>query len=192
MGVNRLQHVPVMSPPPGVGVGSGGFDKSGVLIEYANRFHVKTLVETGLYQGHGSGMSLASRLDYVAIDYQQENIEFGKQVCPTGRFLCGDSAVELARLLEGELRLPVLFWLDAHAISDGEGAPTVCPLAAELPAIAAWRHADQSVVLVDDLWAMGSIRGWPTLDELRELAALGPWDVDETGGIMRLTPRVYT
>jgi hypothetical protein len=81
-----------------------------------------------------------------------------------------------------------LFWLDAHTISAEERSPTVCPVLAELDAIIHWRYADTSVVLVDDLAYFGRVHGWPTLDELYEKAAEGPWQRDEADGVLRLTP----
>lgn len=188
---NPSQHEPAGAPPPGVGPGGDAFDKSGVLREYAARFHVKTLVETGLYGGRGSGMHVPVET-YVAIDYQVANLNEAERICPGGVYLLGDSAEVLPRVLgNDELAPPVLFWLDAHAIDDEEPSPTKCPLTAELAAIGAWEYAPNSVVLIDDLWAMGRVSGWPTLLELRKYARdhASVWECSEEGGIMRLTPR---
>lgn len=178
---------------PGIGSGAGGFDKSLLLKEYAARFGVRTLVETGLYQGRGSGMDV--QVDrYVAIDWQQSNCELALEIAPQGIYHCGDSAEIIATLLDNPgfsgQALPFMFWLDAHALDEDEGAPTVCPLLGELDAIVRWQYAQSSVVLIDDLWAMGQLRGWPTLDELRErVEGCWWWDRDEQDGVMRLTPK---
>ena len=182
------QHGPAGEPLPGVGSGAGGFDKSGLLRSYAATFKCRTLVETGIYQGRGSGDWFPN---YVAVDYQTSNCAAMRRSRPDARVLQGDSALVLRDLLgdEHELETPVLFWLDAHAISEEEDAPTICPVVGELEAIIGWEHAPSSVVLIDDLWGMGSHRGWPTLGELRELADRGPWNRVEQDGYMALTPR---
>jgi hypothetical protein len=181
------QHSPAGELPAGLSPGGvAAYDKSGLLRDYVARYAACSLVETGLYQGHGSGMDVPG-VDYLAIDWQPENVDAARGA--GYRAACGDSAVVLADVI-GHVAAPALFWLDAHAISDDEGSPTVCPLMGELAAIIGWEHAGSSVVLIDDLWGMGTIRGWPTLDELREAAdAPGLWDRDEEMGVMRLTPR---
>jgi hypothetical protein len=131
---------------------------------------------------------------YIAIDWQQENLELAISRVPQGEYFCGDSATVLLSLLvraDWRSPRPVLFWLDAHALTEDEGSPSVCPVLGELDAIGAWEYAGESVVLIDDLWGMGSVRGWPSLDELRERAdSFGCWERDEAGGIMRLTPKL--
>lgn len=191
MSANPFQHAPRGEPPPGVGTGAGGFDKSAVLIDYARQFKCVSLVETGLYGGRGSGMGL-DWLRYFAIDYQPENARLGRLQRPEGVFIVGDSNVELGRLLEhGEVTAPCLFWLDAHAIFPDEPAPTICPVIGELEAILAWENASRSVVLIDDLWGFGSVAGWPSLPELRELTDRGAWNRVEQDGYMALTPRGF-
>lgn len=189
--MNAFQHG-FAGERPGVGVGQGSYDKTALLAEYAARFHVKTLVETGLYQGRGSGMNIPVQR-YIAIDWQQQNCDLLRELCPDAHTYCGDSAALLRWLLtvSPPTGRPVLFWLDAHALDADEGSPTVCPVLGELAAIQAWQHAGSAVVLVDDLWGMGTIRGWPSLDELRD-AADDTWERSEEGGIMRLTPHVST
>ena len=184
--MNTFQHG-FAGERPGIGAGQGGFDKTGLLADYAGRFHVKTIVETGLYQGRGSGMHVPVQR-YIAIDWQQANCDLLRELCPDAHTYCGDSAHLIRWLLTASPPAsPVLFWLDAHALSEDEGAPQVCPVLGELAAIQAWPGAASSVVLVDDLWGMGSLPGWPTLDELRE-AAGDTWARSEDDGIMRLTP----
>lgn len=192
---NPNQHTPAGELPPGLSPGgAAAFDKSGLLREYVGRYRCPTLIETGLYNGAGSGMPIKAAgvvSRYIAIDWQRENVEHARGL--GFEAYCGDSAEVLASLLTEHLDIesPALFWLDAHALDEGEGSPQVCPLLGELDAIIASRYARSSVVLIDDLWGMGSLHGWPTMDELRErVDAAGCWDRDEAGGVMRLTPNL--
>lgn len=190
------QHEPAGALPPGFSRGgAAAYDKSALLAEYAALQGCRTLVETGLYEGQGSGMKLAGRLRYIALDWQEENVRRARE--EGHEAYLGDSAALLVQLLvrpeallTDPLEPPCLFWLDAHALDASEGSPQVCPLLGELAAVVGWEHAARSVVLIDDLWGMGTLAGWPTLDELRErVDAAGLWERDETGGIMRLVPK---
>lgn len=197
---NPDQHVPAGSAPP-LGAGAAAsYDKSGQLLEYARRYGCRSLVETGLYYGAGSGMpvlALGAVERYVAIDYQEDNIQRARAAFAGDArvsLVTGDSAEMLHTILTetfawiGSLPEPVLFWLDAHAISGEEASPTTCPLMAELDAIIAW--AGHSVVLIDDVWGMGRIPGWPTLPEvLKACGDAGLWgDVHDDGATVFCLP----
>jgi hypothetical protein len=185
--VNEHQHSYAGQAPTLVAA-NAQLDKQALLCEYAARFDAQAVIETGLYNGVGSGMAVPD-VAYCAIDYQFDNIARAEQLCPDGLYLWGDSGSELPKFLAGyRFRLPALFWLDAHTISQEERSPTICPVLAELDAIIHWRHATSSVVLVDDLAYFGRVHGWPTLDELYEKAGEGPWQRDEADGVLRLTP----
>lgn len=186
---NPGQHTPSGELAAGLSFGGmAAYDKSGLVGDYAEHYHCRTVIETGLFQGAGSGMKLADRFEYVAFDYQPANIEAAQ--AKGFRAVLGDTAVMLHRWLETDLEVydgTYCFWLDAHAVYEWEDAPTRCPVLYELAAIIAADCFD-SVVLIDDLWGMGTVSGWPTLDELLDLAA-GAWDVSTEGGILRLTPK---
>lgn len=209
LSLNPNQHQPVGEPPSGVGWGGmAAYDKSALLRTYIHAWRCVTLIETGLFNGAGSGMPIKgtnSVKRYIALDYQRENIEAARSA--GFEAYEGDSAYTLDVILNpgeyrygktlvvgqtqspaAEIEAPCLFWLDAHAVYDWEETPNRCPVMGELRAILNWRHAKQSVVLIDDLWGFGTVAGWPTLDELRELADSGPWNRDEIEGSMRLTP----
>jgi hypothetical protein len=97
--------------------------------------------------------------------------------------LCGDSAKLLPEVLKCFFA-PCLIWLDAHP-GEIETAGTYgeTPLRDELRAALFAMHCN-SVILVDDARLFGE-PGWPTLDEVREIAA--GWDVTLADDIVRIT-----
>ncbi len=190
-GGNPNQHVPGGELPAGLSRGGvHSFDKSGLLKETAQRFGCRTLVETGLYQGHGSGMGIGAPIvRYVAVDWQAVNVEHARGLGFEARQ--GDSPAVLRELLTETLPAPVLFWLDAHALDADEGSPQVCPALGELDAIGASAYRDAAVILIDDLWGFGTVPGWPSVAALCEHAERCGWSYESHYGVMRcLSPSV--
>lgn len=144
----------------------------------------RTMIETGLYAGNGSGMQMGVLLDtYIALDIDPEQVASAQARGYTA--VAGDSADTLAGVL-ATVSGPALFWLDAHLVSeyDEENASS---LMGELDAILAWPHHATSVVLIDDLRMCGR-QGWPTVQEIRDKVG-DIWQREEAADIMRLTPR---
>lgn len=164
-------------------------DKVETLIHYMASYPVMALVETGLYQGHGSGMELVRRgllpqECYYVIDHQAENCRLAHAQFPQANFYWDDSATGIRDALRDLGDTPALFWLDAHGVPSDEDFPP-CPLMEELRSIGS--HRSDHVVLIDDLRLMG-YHDWPTIEELR--AAVDPyWQREELNDIMRLVPR---
>lgn len=161
--------------------------KIAVLREYAERFGLRTGVETGIYVGHGSMMEMQDVLDtIILLDFDHLNCAAAMQACPRATVVCGDSRWTLPTVLT-RLDEPALFWLDAHLIEiDGPlTGDYPCPLLDELDAIARLARAG-SVILVDDLRQMGE-NGWPTIERLREKAHAHWGQVEEADDIMRIT-----
>ncbi len=174
--------------------------KTTTLSAYARAYGLNVLVETGLDQGRGSGMDVnISR--YVAIDYQQANVDMARASGFDAR--CGDSSSLLSAVL-AELNESALIWLDAHGLDCGSQHPVLSehfpgwellPLLDELRAVAAWPYGLTSVVLIDDMpviaqWVGVGLTGEPTtaafesfLDHLEM-----PWYRFLHDGILRLTP----
>jgi hypothetical protein len=177
--------------------------KTELLRSYGIAYELRILVETGLWNGHGSGMPIARGFDrYVAVDAQQANWQRAKDAGFEAHF--GSSAIVLPYLLgrranmmrepaERLDRNPALFWLDAHYVVEGDDflAANPSPLLAELRAILEWPHAPRSVVLVDDVRMLGA-PGWPTRDEIAAtLDTFGdnPWEAREVDDVLRLVPQ---
>ncbi len=164
---------------------------------YAHAYGLKTLVETGLYLGYGSGMypDLQAWFDrYIVIDCQISNVQQARANFPAATIMYGDSGKLLPIVADG-LREPALFWLDAHGIPEdfGEGSEFgPFPLLKELEAVA--RSPLPHVVLIDDLCMFGrdswmALVGSPELEELRAFVdGLGVWKREERDCMMRLTP----
>lgn len=157
-----------------------GGGKVQVLRDYLQKTGLRTLVETGLYEGRGSGGSCLDLLDsLVIIDISPDNCDKAGRNYPSARVIQGDSGEVLPAILP-DLG-PALFWLDAHAVTD-DLEENHSPLLAELDAILAWPHAAQSVVLIDDVRMMG-LPGWPTLDDV--LALSDGWEATVKDDILR-------
>ena len=151
------------SPPPHV-------VKERAIQEYAARFGIKTLVETGTLYGD---MVEAMRSDFdqiYSIELSERLYEIAKRRfsrVPAVTLIQGDSGVELGNLV-GKLSGPALFWLDGH-YSEGETAqgPKDTPIFEELEHIFSARR-DGDVILIDDARCFGTYPSYPTLDELRK------------------------
>jgi hypothetical protein len=196
--VHPTQHLPAgQSPGPfvlalGRGQNATPQTKVETLLAGVREHELTVLVETGIWQGGGSGMGVvdagAVREDhYFVVDWQESNCELVRERYPRARVFCGDSAAVLPGIVAGLERVgvPALFWLDAHGIEIDVGFPP-CPLYAELRAI----HSSSlpHVVLIDDMHMMGG-HDWPALDELRSFVdASGRWARTEEHDIMYLTP----
>lgn len=175
-----------------------GGDKVAVIRSYLEGWQLRTMVETGIYEGGGSGggcIDILDRLDMI--DIQEANCEKARANYPTAHVWLGDSAAVLDAMLGEErqgwyLDTPALFWLDAHYVVDYDSEDVLdkypVPLVRELEAIRAWPHAASSVVLIDDVRLFGAY-GWPSTQAVRGMAE-EVWVVEERDDILRCTPRV--
>lgn len=172
-------------PPHGV--------KSSVLRQYAKRFALENLVETGTHNG---GM-----LESIADDFRRVwSIELDPTWAARARrrfarkthvrIIEGDSGAELARLVPA-LPGPTLFWLDAHysGVQTATGELET-PIVRELEHIFA---ADERrhVMIIDDAREFGVAPDYPTLGELQAfvLARRPGLLFDVQDDVIRITPR---
>jgi len=142
--------------------------KQQALLAHADRYGLRTLVETGTCYGD---MVEAVRRDFERV----YSIELSEDLHAEARrrfrgrsnvvLVQGDSAVELAdviRSLEG----PALFWLDGHySGADTAKGEQETPVLAELRHIFAEGNATH-VVIVDDARLFGTDPAYPSVDEL--------------------------
>ena len=149
--------------------------KQSVVKEYAHRYRLGTLVETGTYLGF---MIRATLNVFQKI----HSIELDKALCRRAirkfsqyrhvSILQGDSGEMLANLLKS-LTEPCLFWLDAHHSSGATfktGLGKVAtPIVAELEHILAHPKAREHVILIDDAREFTGKNDYPTISQLREL-----------------------
>ena len=147
--------------------------KRRIVRQYARRFGLRTLVETGTHIGH---MVAAMRKEFEDI----YSIELGRQLYERAcaRFdgekavhlYCGDSASVLPPIIAG-LRTPALFWLDAHYSGGVTARGDIdTPIVAELQRILGSGRMPH-VVLIDDARSFQGTAGYPTPEGLRHLVA---------------------
>ena len=145
--------------------------KQRIIIAYARRFGLTTLVESGTYLGD---MVADVRPRFARI----YSIELARDLADRARarfagdnavvILCGDSAQVLPPLLK-QIHKPCLFWLDGHysggitALGNG-----ITPIARELEAILD-DSVTNHVILIDDARLFNGEDGYPRLEDIREL-----------------------
>lgn len=137
--------------------------------EYARRFSIHVLVETGTYCGD---MVKATRNKFekifsVELDktyYEQAKRKFAKFAHIL--IIQGDSGEILPRIL-GEISQPCLFWLDAHYSGGNTAKGDIeTPIMRELQLIFDHAHGEQ-VILIDDAREFVGKNDYPTLEKLR-------------------------
>ncbi len=135
---------------------------------YARRFGLKILVETGTLHGR---MIEAMKDDFDRIYSIELSEELYKKAKDRFRkensveLIHGDSGVELKHVIE-RLDQPALFWLDGH-YSSGETArgEKDTPVFEELNHIFDDQVRDH-VIIIDDARCFGTDPAYPTLEEL--------------------------
>ena len=166
--------------------------KQRTLLDYAERFGLRTLIETGTYYGD-MVEAMRGRFDrIVSIElsdglYEQALRRF--RGAKTIELIHGDSGVALQAVLR-TLDRPALFWLDGH-YSAGETArgERDTPIFEEL------RHILDApdlghVVVIDDARYFGTDPSYPTLDELKRfvLSKRPALEISVEGDSIRITP----
>jgi len=139
--------------------------------EYAKKFYVDTLVETGTFLGD---MVYVNRRTFSKIF----SIELDRNLCEQAKkrfvrfphisIMYGDSAEVLSRIL-ADITRPCLFWLDAH-YSGGITAKgkLETPIMQELRRILNHPIAEH-VILIDDAREFVGQKDYPTIAQLRHL-----------------------
>lgn len=150
--------------------------KQGVVKEYARKFSIRTLVETGTYLGFmvSSTRNTFGRIFSIELDealFQRALKKFSGS--PHISVINGDSGEVLFGLLS-RLEEPCLFWLDAHH-SSGAAFKTArgkkeTPIESELKSILSHKFARSHVILIDDAREFTGSNDYPTLEEVRDLA----------------------
>ena len=136
--------------------------------EYAQKYDLHTLVETGTYYGEmvAAMKNRFSRIYSVEYDHQlaQRAIKKFSRYSHI-RILEGDSQQVIPELLQS-LSAPALFWLDAGYYGWAGLQGNKQRLTTELGAIL--RHPVQHVILMDDARGLNGQNGAPTVAELKQ------------------------
>jgi hypothetical protein len=167
--------------------------KQCVLAEYAQRFDLRILVETGTYYGD---MVAAMRPHFDRV-YSVELSENLHRLCvrrfkndPHVKLYLGDSGIVLKKIVE-ELDRPTLFWLDGHysAGNTAKGEKET-PIFEELGAILKAKIRNH-IIIVDDARCFGADSGYPTLAELTSFvnAMRDDLDISVEADSIRIVPK---
>lgn len=166
--------------------------KQQVVLEYAQRFGLTTLIETGTYYGEMIA-AVAQRFRRIySIELDSRLAQMAKQRFrqqPHVEVIKGDSQQVVPQLLQ-KISEPCLWWLDAGYCGwVGEiGNPN--RLGSEFKAILDDRRF-QHVILMDDADGINGEGGSPTLAELMAFVEASYADrrVEVSRNIIRITPR---
>jgi hypothetical protein len=171
------------TPPPSL-------IKQRTVMEYARRFSLETLVETGTYLGD---MVYATRNSFTRIiSIELDRKLYGRAKRRFSKFShivieWGDSSTVLADLL-GTINQPCLFWLDAH-YSGGITTKGLLetPVVQELELILD-HHVLGHVVLIDDARSFVGRNHYPTIRDLRGfvIGRRPDWIFEVKGDIIRV------
>ncbi len=140
--------------------------KQRAVLDYARRFGLQTLVETGTYYGE---MVSATRCHFrriYSIEMDERLAELARRRFrrfPHVEILQGDSQEVIPRVL-AQLREPCLFWLDAGYYGWAQQVGKMDRLSVELRAILA--HPYEHVILLDDAHGVDGRNGAPTMADL--------------------------
>lgn len=140
--------------------------KQRAIAEYAKRFDLHVLVETGTNYAHMIYVNKDQFREIYSIELDERRAESARRKF-TGRsdihVLQGDSGKVLPSLIPS-LKEPCLFWLDGHDFDISS------PVKQELDAI--YKHTDQDhVLLIDDARWFDGRTDYPTLKDLKEVAS---------------------
>jgi len=140
--------------------------KQRVIQEYAQRFHLRTLIETGTNFSHMLYVQKDHFKEIYSIELDPWKVEIARKKFadrPYIHVLEGDSGEVLPKLLP-DLKEPCLFWLDGHDFDIST------PVKKELEAL--YKHPIQNhVLLVDDARWFDGRTDYPTLEEMRAQVA---------------------
>lgn len=142
--------------------------KQRVLVSYGRKFELRTLVETGTYEGDMIEATKNVFEHIYSIELSKELFEGAKQRFKTDEhieLIHGDSGLELKKLVR-RLDEPALFWLDGH-YSAGVTArgEKDTPIIEELDTILGVQDIEH-VVVIDDARCFGVDPAYPSVEEL--------------------------
>lgn len=142
--------------------------------EYADRFGIRVLVETGTNYGETLEKVKDCFDELHSIELNRELWEKAKERFKIDRKIhlyCGDSGIRLEFVIDA-IKKPCLFWIDAHLEKEGEwkGKWTlITPIEKELKAI--FDHPIKNhVILIDDMRCFVGKRDYPNIEEIKRMS----------------------
>ena len=143
-----------------------------VVRDFAKRFSIKTLVETGTYHGDmvWATIDIFKKIISIELD-KQLFLENQNKFCTYKHIsiIHGDSEKVIKNILSC-ITSPCIFWLDGHT-SPGYNPPEgsiSCPIKEELGAIFS-HHIKNHIILIDDAHDFSGSYDYPTISELKNI-----------------------
>ncbi len=174
------------APPP------SGYKRQ-VIRQYAKKYGVSTMIETGTLYGE---MDIAMKDVFSSIFTIELSPEFHaaavRRMAPYPHIKClqGDSAVVFPSVL-AQMKSPCLLWLDAHYSAGNTAKAEIdTPISAELDYV--FNHPIRNhVVLIDDAHCFDGTHDYPQLKDLEESVLRVRPDLSFTveHNIIRIVPR---
>lgn len=163
--------------------------KQDIVRDYAARFSVKTLIETGTFRG-AMVKAMCHQFEHIwSIELDQRLFQKARRRFRRDRhvsILPGDSAKVLSEILSS-IKTPCLFWLDGH-YSGGKTAKGELETPVRKELLQILNHpVDGHVVLIDDARSFNGSHDYPTVEALEELIkGIRPsWVVEVSDDIIR-------
>jgi hypothetical protein len=163
--------------------------KQRAVLEYAQRYSLRVLVETGTYYGEMVD-AMRTRFDTIySVEYDHALAQRAQQKFsrwPHIHILEGDSQQKIPELLK-TLDQPALFWLDAGYYGWAGLQGDKQRFTSELESIL--RHRIRHIILMDDARGLNGENGSPTVEQLEQrIAAEFPGrSVEVKHDILRIT-----
>jgi len=167
--------------------------KQAIVKEYAKKFNISILVETGTFMGD---MVSAMKQEFVTIiSIELSNNLYRRAMKKFSgishiQILRGDSAKVLPNILSSIIE-PALFWLDAHySAGFTEKGDSETPIKRELDCIL--KHPiSNHVILIDDARCFTGQNDYPSLVELKQIVEKNRpnFNIQVKEDIIRIHPR---
>jgi hypothetical protein len=155
----RLRGRPVRSPH---------LLKQRTVREYAEKYNLRTLVETGTYYGEMVA-AMKGRFDRIySVEYDHQLAQRAQKKFARSahiQILEGDSQQVIPALLQ-TMQTPALFWLDAGYYGWAGLQGDKQRLTTEFDAVL--RHGVKHIILMDDARGLNGQNGAPTVAELKQ------------------------
>lgn len=166
----RLQNQVIRWEKDGKPVPTPHLIKQQTLINYAEKFELDVLIETGTFYGDMVEAMKTHFSQIYSIELSEELYEKAKKKfngTENITIIHGDSGVELEKLT-GIIKKPALFWLDGH-YSAGVTAKgdKDTPIYEELTHIFN-ANLRKYVIIIDDAQCFGNDPAYPTIEELSD------------------------
>ena len=171
-------------------------EKEKTIKDYAARFSIDILVETGTFVGSTIYAMRNTFKEIFSIELDHNLCELTKSIFAHDEHIHiieGDSGDILPKLL-GAIQSACMFWLDGHYSGKGTAkGEQETPILKELQTIFAHTIMNH-VILIDDVKDFTGDNGYPTIEELRSfvLQYRPGWIFEVKNGIIRIHRKLIT